>query len=251
MSQIKAAKAFAKTLAYILGVDPYEFGLIPDSQGYIKIKECLKALKEEEGWRHIREGHIKEVLLTIAPSPIEMENKKVRAVDRSRLVLPAYVAEVPGVLYTAIRQRAWPRAHDRGLEASEDTLLRLTTDKNFAKRLGHRIDGNPIILTIHVPLAESLGIVFQRAAEHLYLAHELPAKTLSGPGLPKPDEAKNRPKKKKPVPPPTPPIGGTFPGDDDLPVDPKKNTRGKKDKESWKENKKRFRKDKNHFNELA
>jgi len=88
MSQIKAAKAFAKTLAYILGVDPYEFGLSPDSRGYIKIKEWLKALNEQEGWRQIRQGHIKEVTLTIAPPPIEMDGKKVRAVDRSRLSPP-------------------------------------------------------------------------------------------------------------------------------------------------------------------
>ncbi len=250
MSQNKAAKAFAKMLTYTLGVDPYEFGLIPNREGYVKIKEFLKAVNEEEGWRHIREGHIKEVLLTITPCPIEMEEKKIRAVDRSRLTLPEYVGEVPGELYTAIRQRAWPRAHARGLDAPDDALLRLTTEKGFAKRLGKRIDGDPAILTVHTSLAEDYGIVFQKAADHLYLAHELPARALSGPALPKPDEPKKQAAKKKPkiVQPPTP--GSFFPDSDDLSTTPAKGKNGKKDKESWKENKKRFRRDKDRFSEV-
>lgn len=249
MSQINATKAFAKMLAYTLGVDPYEFGLIPDEEGYVKIKELLKAVNEEEGWRHIREGHIKEVLLVITPSPIEMEEKRVRAVDRSRLTLPRYVAEVPGELYTAIRQRAWARAHERGLAAGGDALIRLTTNKEFSMRLGKRIDGNPVILTVNTPLAENDGIVFQKAADHLYLAHELPPKTLSGPGLPKPDESKKKTAKKKPKITQAPTPGSFFPDAEDISPSPAKGKRTKKDRSSWKENKKRFRKDKDRIDE--
>ncbi|WP_300668984.1 RNA 2'-phosphotransferase [Desulfoluna sp.] len=247
MSQIKAAKAFAKILAYTLGVDPYEFGLIPDADGYVKIKEFLKAINEEEGWRHIREGHIKEVCLTISPCPVEMNEKKIRATDRSRLTLPRYGEEVPGELYVAIRQKAWPRVHDRGLAATDDTLIRLATEKTFSTRLGKRIDGNPVILTVQTARAEDAGIVFLKAAAHLFLADEIPAGALSGPGLPKPDEPKKKATKKKAKPAPLP--GSFLPDTDDIPVNPNKAIKGKKDKESWKENKKRFRRDKGRFSE--
>jgi len=249
MSQIKAAKAFAKMLTYTLGVDPYEFGLIPDGEGYVKIKDLLKAVTEEEGWRHIRESHIKEVCLTIAPCPVEVMEKKIRAVDRSRLALPSYEADVPGELYAAIRRRAWPRVHERGLSAADDALIRLATDKVFSRRLGKRIDPDPVILTVHVPLAEDRGIVFQKAAAHLYLAHELPARALSGPGLPKPDEPKKQTAKKKKTPPAPPTPGSVFSNAEALPVPSYKGIRGKKDKESWKENKRRFRREKGHFDE--
>ncbi|VVS91181.1 RNA 2'-phosphotransferase [Desulfoluna spongiiphila] len=247
MSQIKAAKAFAKMLTYTLGVDPYEFGLVPDEEGYVKIKEFLKAVTEEEGWRHIREGHIKEVCLTVTPCPVEVSEKKIRAVDRSRLALPRYEAEIPGELYAAIRSRAWPRVHARGIAPTDESLIRLATDKAFAKRLGKRIDPSPVILTVHVPMAEDDGIVFQKAANHLYLAHELPAKALSGPGLPKADEPKKQAAKKKPKPQVQPAPGSVFLDTDDLPANPHKQKNGKKDKESWKENKKRFRREKGRF----
>lgn len=247
MSQIKAAKAFAKMLTYTLGVDPYEFGLVPDRDGFVKIKELLKGLNEEEGWRHIKEGHIKEVLLTITPSPIEVKEKMVRAVDRSRLTLPEYVAEVPGELYAAIRQRAWPRVHERGIEYPDKALIRLATTRDFAKKLGRRIDKQAVILTVHTPMAEDQGIVFLKAADHLYLAHEMPAQALSGPALPKPEDPKNLPKKKK-----APgqkqekaPTPGSFFPDTEETMPPSAAKKGKRDKESWKENKKRFRKDKN------
>lgn len=249
MSQIKATKAFAKMLAYTLGVDPYEFGLIPDGEGFVKIKELLKAVTEEEGWRHIREGHIKEVCLTVTPCPVEVKEKKIRAADRSRLALPRYVTEVPHELYAAIRQRAWPRVRERGLDAPEGTLIALATTKDFSRRLGKRIDGNPAILTVHVPLAEDRGIVFLKAADHLYLAHELPAGALAGPALPKPDEPKKHAakKKKKPVAPIVP--DSLSPETDTLPASSRKGKMGKKDKTSWKANKKRFRQEKNRFGE--
>ena len=249
MSQIKAVKALAKMLAYTLGVDPYEFGLIPDAQGYVKIKELLKAMDEEEGWGHTREAHIKEVCLTISPCPIEMDGKKVRAVDRTRLALPRYGAEVPKELYAAIRQRAWPRVHDRGLDAPEDALIRLTTERAFATRLGKRIDGHPVILTIHTALAEEMGIVFQRAADHLYLAQELPPQTIHGPALPKPGDPKKKPAKKKPKIIPLPETLAIHIDEDSFTPHPK-SLKGKKDKTSWKENKKRFRKDRDHVTDL-
>lgn len=248
MSQITAVKAFAKLLAFTLGVDPYELGLIPDGEGYVKLKELLKAVTEEEGWRHIREGHIREVLLSVTPSPIEVAENRVRAVDRSRLALPRYVVEVPGELYAAIRQRAWPGVHERGLAAT-DELIRLTPDKAFARRLGRRVDPNPVILTVHTPRAEELGIVFLKAADHLYLAHELPAKTLSGPALPKPSDPKRQAVKKKPKTAQPPPPGPGVPEADPFAPNPAKAKGSKKDKESWKENKKRFRRDKERLSD--
>jgi len=49
-------------LVYMLGHRPDEFGLVPDSEGFIPYKELLQAIHEEEGWRYVRRSHINEVL---------------------------------------------------------------------------------------------------------------------------------------------------------------------------------------------
>ncbi|MFW5875013.1 MAG: RNA 2'-phosphotransferase, partial [bacterium] len=54
----------AKLLSYILEKRPDEFGLIPDEQGYVSIKELLKVFAETEGWRHIRRSSINELMLS-------------------------------------------------------------------------------------------------------------------------------------------------------------------------------------------
>ena len=58
--QQKHTQKLAKFLDYVLGRNPDEFGLVPDEQGYVKIKELLKALNQEEGWRHLRLANINE-----------------------------------------------------------------------------------------------------------------------------------------------------------------------------------------------
>jgi len=47
---MRSPQNLAKMLAYVLGRRPDEFGLIPDAEGFVRIKDLLKALHEEEGW---------------------------------------------------------------------------------------------------------------------------------------------------------------------------------------------------------
>ena len=62
-SQIKI-ESLSRFMVYVLGHHPDEFGLVPDLDGFIKIKELLWAIHEEEGWRYVRQSHIREVLLS-------------------------------------------------------------------------------------------------------------------------------------------------------------------------------------------
>ena len=40
--------SLSRMLAYVLGHRPDEFGLLPDESGYVRLKDLLTALKEEE-----------------------------------------------------------------------------------------------------------------------------------------------------------------------------------------------------------
>ena len=61
MKHSRQVDKLEKLLTYILGRRPDEFGLVPGPDGYVKIKDLLKALSEEPGWRHVRRSHLREV----------------------------------------------------------------------------------------------------------------------------------------------------------------------------------------------
>ena len=56
-------KNLSRLMTYIMGYRPYEFGIIPDAEGFFPFKELLRAIHEEPGWGYVRQGHINEVLL--------------------------------------------------------------------------------------------------------------------------------------------------------------------------------------------
>ena len=136
----KSARTLAKFLTYVLGARPDEFGLVADDQGYITIKALLKALHEEDGWRHVRQGHIREVALTVHPCPIEIDAERIRAKDRNALPRQIIPQVLPKLLFTAVRRRAYPSVCERGLKSGNGPQLLLSSDKQMAMRLGGRID---------------------------------------------------------------------------------------------------------------
>lgn len=176
----------SKFLVYVLGRQPDEFGLVPDRQGYVKIKDLMKALGEEPGWRHVRVNHIREVVYTSRPAPVEMEDNRIRAVDRSHLFSPRIADEPPKLLYYPIRRRAYPSLAERGLppRPSPDRII-LAGDMALARRLGRRIDSDPVMLTVNSHQALENGATLWRFGESLYLSDCLPPGSFSGPPLPK------------------------------------------------------------------
>ena len=52
MKKTKSTQILAKFIAYILERRPDEFGLVTDKEGFVKIKELLKAITEEKEWKY-------------------------------------------------------------------------------------------------------------------------------------------------------------------------------------------------------
>ncbi|MFO7539124.1 MAG: RNA 2'-phosphotransferase [Chloroflexota bacterium] len=175
----------AKFLAYVLGRQPDEFGLIPDKQGYVSIKDLMKVLAEEPGWRHVRFNHIREVMHTTRAPSVEMDNNRIRAVDRSHLVAPVIAEGLPKLLYCPVRRRAYPLLQEKGqLPAAWNRIL-LADDLAMAQRLGRRIDPSPVILTVNGDQARRKGATIWRFGKRLFILDGLPAGSFSGPPLPK------------------------------------------------------------------
>ena len=234
----KSSKQLAKLLTYMLGRQPDEFGLVLDRDGFVRVKELLKAVCEEDGWKHIRRRHLEEILITIPDPPIEIHKSRIRAIDRSRLPSPEAAWDPPKLLYHCVRQRAYPHVRDKGIRPSQGMQIRLTEDKTMALRIGRRIDPKPVMLTVHASRAHHHGVQFQRYGESLFLSGPLPKDCLTGPPVTKPKVPKVKDEKPVPTPPPSP---GSFFMEPDPQKRAEKRLRKKKDIAWKKERRKRSR----------
>ncbi len=195
-------------LVYVLGVSPAEFALVPDQEGWVEVKELLKALHEDPSWRHLRQGMVADAAQRLAPQELELAGKKVRCKSR-RPPEPQPGPPPPAHLYLGLRRRAWPVAQRRGLAAGPKGPLLLAADKETALRLGRRRDSQPVLVTVQARQAQDRGVEFWAWGEGLYLCHWLPAACLMGPALPERPAPRE---KKKEVPPPPQPRPRSRPG---------------------------------------
>jgi len=247
MGYPKELKKLAKFLEYLLGRQPDEFGLVTDPDGFIKIKEVLKALSEEDGWRHVTRATLREVLITLPNAPIETNTNLVRAINRNGLPKPQADQCPPKLLYTAVRRKAYPRVLQKGVAPSLYPHVLLAADRDMALRVGKRIDQMPVLLTVNTDHAHQQQTDFQRYGNTLFLAAHLPPGCFTGPPLPKDKVATS---KRTPAPaeekPKTP---GSFTLDrPTAPLQPKRGRpKPRRKAVAWKENRKKRQKQNKKF----
>ena len=186
MTKSRNSKPLSRMLAYMLGRRPDEFGLVPAPDGFVTIKELLKAFSEEDGWRHVRWTSITHLLGTEPDPPVEVVENRIRALDRSHLSPPTVVRRPPKLLFTCVRRKAYPHVHREGIAPAGHPAVVLAAEPGMALRLGRRRDPDPVLLTVQVVKAMAAGAVFLQSGERLFLADGIAAGCFSGPPLPKP-----------------------------------------------------------------
>ena len=188
MTKRKNLEQLAKLISYILGRNPAEFGLVPDSDGFIKIKEFLKALSEEEGLKYVRRSNINEILITLPNPPVEIREEHIRAKHRHAIpsILPAQ--NLPKLLYTCVRRKAYPSVLENGIRPMGFSHVILSSEPEMARRIGRRRDPMPIQLAVQTEISLDKGITFFEAGETLYLAESIQPGCFTGPPLPKQKE---------------------------------------------------------------
>ena len=234
MGKQNPPEQFARLCEYILGRRPEEFGLVLDENGYVKLKEFLKAVSETDGWGHIRQNHINEMLLVCQSPPIEVEDNRIRAKNRNHLPPREYCPTPPKLLYVCIRKKSYSAVLEKGIRPTHQPEIICAETIEMAEKIGKRRDNQPIRLTIHAAKAAEKGIRFFHAGEGLYTTDYIPAESFTGPPLPKEPE-----KPAKVEQPKEPPHPGSF-----MMTPEKPKTKPAKSKPKWKKDKKRTRKDK-------
>jgi putative RNA 2'-phosphotransferase len=208
MSKQRSPKQLAKFIDYILGRRPDEFGLVTDENGFVRIKELLKAVNEEEGFRYVRRSHLDEILLSVPDHALEIADNAIRSKLRDRLPQHTYAQDPPKLLYTCVRRKAYPHVSEKGIQPAGFSQVILSSNTDMAARLGRRIDRSAVLLTVQVQTCVDRGVVFYQAGEILFLADFIPAGCFTGPPLPKEKPAAPKPAESEPRQPQMP--AGSF-----------------------------------------
>jgi putative RNA 2'-phosphotransferase len=230
----------SRLMSYMLERRPDEFGLVPDVEGYVPIKEVLKAISEEPGTGYVRESHVKEVLLHDTDAVFEMSGRKIRS--RNRTFAPVDKEKQAGppskILFKGVKRKAYPFILRAGLLRGSQEHVVLATDQDLAIRMARRSEQNPVMLEIRAGIAHENGIAFYPFGHSLYLAEEIPIQFISGPPLPKEHLPKEEPQRRG-----TETTTGSFILTPERDPDLKRRTRTKK-RIGWKEETRQMRKKK-------
>jgi len=189
MAQLKSLKQLSTFLSYMLGHKPAEFGLVPDRNGFIKIKEFLKAVREEEGLKYFRRSDLDEILITVSNSPIEIKDNDIRAKHHDNLPGHNPVQTLPKLLYTCVRRKAYPFVLDKGIFPMGFTHVILSSKPEMAEKMGRRKDRMPVLLTVQTRKALEKGTLFYEAGDTLFLAETIRTDCFTGPPPAKQKEA--------------------------------------------------------------
>jgi putative RNA 2'-phosphotransferase len=212
---------------------------VPNSDGFVPLKELLQAVKEEEGWSYVRQADIREVLM-IQPGRFEVVDDQIRLPPQDVLgpLMDRGSVSPPEILYHGARQKAYPHILERGLSPTRYPYVCLAAHEQLALRIGRRRDPQPVLITVHAGRAYKAGISFSRVGELVYLVTSLPPAYLEGPPLPRettPPPPKKRPEEKSYKP------AGSF--EIDLRSIPRRlREERERRSESWKKEARRYRK---------
>jgi putative RNA 2'-phosphotransferase len=191
-------KKQARFLKYVLGLRPDEFGLVPDKEGYVKIKDLLKAVHEEDGWRSFRQANVNEMMVSLPDAPFEISENRIRARDTQQIPKRVSPQNLPKLLFTCLRPKALYATLEKGVLPMGRRHVILSSEINMAKRIGSRMHASPALLTVSVENAVRQGTLFLQAGENLFLARSIPVGCFTAPPLPKePKVTKPKPAKPK------------------------------------------------------
>lgn len=248
----QARQSLYKLVEYALARRPDEFGLVPEGGSY-KLKDVIKAFAEEG--RPIRESQFREInALAVAESrtqPLVIEEGRISLAELE-IPEPLWEDSPPVLLYGFCRRRAHAHVFERGLAGADGRAAVLCRDEEMARRLGRRIDPNPIIVTVEAARAADQGVPMFRLGEALFLADPLGPHLLHLPPPPKDKDVEDKKAAKQSRPRSVPPGDGprmpeldALPGSFFMSADPEAKAREKRErakaKKKWQQDRRDHR----------
>ncbi|MGQ9655938.1 MAG: RNA 2'-phosphotransferase, partial [Thermodesulfobacteriota bacterium] len=161
---------FAKSLWYVLGIRPDEFGLVPDLEGFVETKLLLQALREEPEWSFLNRGHLAELIHSPEGTRFEFQVDRVRAKNPMISMVPEATGCPPRRLFHAVRRRAHPVVLQHGMRPNKGPWVVMALTPEMALRIGKRRDPDPVVLEVKAEEASKRGVRFYATQGILFLA---------------------------------------------------------------------------------
>lgn len=139
----------SKTLSYFLRHAPEEGGLSMDDQGYVPAHELIECLRDRK-WSDLTEGELLDRIGDPDVERFERVGSRVRAsyghsVDVN---LEHEPIDPPEQLFHGTSRDAWRSIREDGLKPMGRQWVHLSRTVEEARRVGHRHDSSPVILTV-------------------------------------------------------------------------------------------------------
>jgi len=186
----RSQRHLLKVIATILSSQPWEFGVVLEEGGWLRVKELQKVLWEE-GLRAVTEKSLLQLFTLFRPEGIEFKDGMVRAIQ-GHARAHEYREGVcpPERLYIGLRERALKHVRRHGLEAHKDRMVVLSASKEMAERIIRRKTGRFLVVEVKALDAFNKGLSFKDAGKGLYTVPYLIPKWLILPELKKEKEKK-------------------------------------------------------------
>jgi len=170
-----------RTLAGVLRHFPENFGLEMDEQGFVNLRDFVRALQNHQNRFHwVRPHHIVAIIETDPKGRYQVSNDGIRATYGHSIDLDLRLPtdNIPEELYYPTTQEETDIILETGLKPSDRKMVHLSKTYLDAMNAGLVRTETPVILVIDAERAIGDGYSVQRAGKTVFLAREIPAEYL-------------------------------------------------------------------------
>lgn len=170
-----------RTMAGTLRHFPENFGLEMDEQGFVNLRELIRALQRHQRRFHwVRPHHIIAVIETDPKGRYQVSNESIRATYGHTIELDLRLPtdNIPEELYYPTTSEETDIILETGLKPSDRKMVHLSKTYMDAMNAGLVRTDEPVILAVDVEKAIQDGYQVQKAGRTVFLAREIPPEYL-------------------------------------------------------------------------
>lgn len=166
--------------------NPADFELTLDANGWVALRDLVRAIAARPRWQWIETEHVLEVVNTSDKRRFEVDGAFIRArYGHSRAARPVYQRVTPPeVLYHGTPRRNLSAIRQHGLQPVSRQYVHLSATPEMAVQVGQRRDESPVILQIRAADAHAAGIEFGTPSgqpDDVYLVEAIPPRFIEFP----------------------------------------------------------------------
>lgn len=174
----------SKLISYALRHEPQEFGLNPDSQGWVKISDLLDGIhRYSVEYAGVSLNDLHSMVSTAKKQRHEIQGDMIRALYGHSAQTVQTVDRAPAipsaVLYHGTSLESWECIKAEGLKPMTRQHVHLTESKEDAIAVGRRHSTEVVLLEVDTAAASSAGIAFYPSGSKVWLADSVPAQFIT------------------------------------------------------------------------